>query len=160
MNYTPPPQADIDKWHRWFAVECNNRAWELADQPERTEEQIKTMLCCAFASSWHWDQVGSEINTARAEALLAWVHAVAGQGAAALQHASRARTLIDRPVDNVGTWDRAFMPVAEAMAAQAAGKRDLHRTAYARLNPVRGTLDDPVDLEVFDRFVKQISEPD
>jgi len=30
-----PTEADPAKWHRWFAVEANNRAWRLADAEAR-----------------------------------------------------------------------------------------------------------------------------
>jgi hypothetical protein len=31
-----PAPEDIEKWNKWFAVECNNRAWRLAEQTSRT----------------------------------------------------------------------------------------------------------------------------
>ncbi|PHS02886.1 MAG: hypothetical protein COA78_19925 [Blastopirellula sp.] len=36
-----PTDSNIQKMHRWFAIECNNRAWDLTSQPERTSEQLE-----------------------------------------------------------------------------------------------------------------------
>lgn len=154
MSYTPPPQANINKWHRWFAIECNTRAWALADPSSRSGERTQDMLWCAFASCWHWTQIGMDIHAAHAEMLLAWVYAVAGQGNVSLEHAKRAQTLIKQSVEGINTWDRAFMFVTEAMAAQAAGDDALHRAAHSQLDSARGTLNDPDDVKVYDRFVK------
>ena len=34
MTSSPAPdQPTVDRWHRWFAVELNNRGWDLASAP-------------------------------------------------------------------------------------------------------------------------------
>jgi hypothetical protein len=51
-------QADFDlaAAHRFFAVECFNRAWELMDKAERTPEEDEQMIRLSLASHWHWTQ--------------------------------------------------------------------------------------------------------
>jgi hypothetical protein len=159
MIDTPPPQTDIDKWDRWFAIECNNQAWEIADLPRRTAEQTQAMLLSAYTSRWHWSRIGQGVHYARAEMLLAWVNAVADRGADALQHADSARRLIDQPVSGVNSWDRAFMQLVEALSAQVACEHDLHRSAYLGLDAARDALDDPGDVTAFDQFAKHVNEP-
>jgi len=156
MKHTPPPQAEIDQWHRWFAVECNNTAWGLAEKSDRSEEESQQMLQCAIASAWHWSQVGQEVHEARAEMLLAWAHAQAGLGDAAVKHAQQARALVDQPVDGVHVWDKAFMPLTEAIAAQAARDTAGYRRALEATKAARESLGDPKDLAVFDQFAALI----
>ena len=73
-----PSDEEIAKWHRWFAIECNNRGWELADMESRDTAQDTEMLHCAHAAAFHWDKIGTEVNVARAASLLAQVHALMG----------------------------------------------------------------------------------
>jgi len=39
-----PEDSEVDNWHRYFAMESNNRAWVLASQPSRSE---------AMTRNWH-----------------------------------------------------------------------------------------------------------
>ena len=59
-----------EEWHKRFAVECNNRAWDLAEKEGRTPDEDSQMLCAAYASSWHWSKIGQPVNAMRADALL------------------------------------------------------------------------------------------
>jgi tetratricopeptide (TPR) repeat protein len=43
--------------HRRFAAQCFNRAWDLIEKSDRTEEDDREMLRLAHASHWHWTQV-------------------------------------------------------------------------------------------------------
>ena len=45
---TPP--FDLSKAHRWFAIELNNRAWELIEAPARTAEEAVEMVTAAHAA--------------------------------------------------------------------------------------------------------------
>ena len=51
----PPPD-----WHRRQAVSAYNRAWKLIDTAERSPAQDDEMLRAAFASRYHWEQVGGD----------------------------------------------------------------------------------------------------
>jgi len=68
-----PTDSDLQDWHKRFAAQANNRAWELSII-ERTAEQDREMLDAAHASAWHWSAVGTELNRMRATMLLAEVH--------------------------------------------------------------------------------------
>ena len=45
-----PEDSDPNNWHRYFAMECNNRAWQLAVQ-SRTHEENLEMLNAAHAAA-------------------------------------------------------------------------------------------------------------
>jgi hypothetical protein len=82
-----PEDSDPNNWHRYFAMKCNNRAWQLAVQ-SRTHEEDLEMLNAAHAAALHWSIMGAELNNMRAKTLLAEVHTFLGYGASALQYAN------------------------------------------------------------------------
>ena len=51
---TNSPEFDQTAAHRFFAVDCFNKAWDLIDKPIRTPKEDEEMLCLGFASYWHW----------------------------------------------------------------------------------------------------------
>jgi hypothetical protein len=46
------PPDEIKKAHRWFAVEGNNRAWDLAAKASRTPAEDSEMLLAAYAAAY------------------------------------------------------------------------------------------------------------
>ncbi len=56
MQTTEP--ADMVTWHKRFAIEANNRAWDLAIVP-RTPTEDREMLDAAHSSAWHWSAIGT-----------------------------------------------------------------------------------------------------
>jgi tetratricopeptide (TPR) repeat protein len=53
---TNQPEFDLNAAHKYFAVECFNRAWDLIDKPDRTAEEDEAMIRSSLASIWHWTQ--------------------------------------------------------------------------------------------------------
>ena len=56
--YNQPTAEDIARWDRWFAVEMNNQAWSLVENPGRTPAETEDMLHAAHAAALHWKCVG------------------------------------------------------------------------------------------------------
>lgn len=56
---------DVNKAHKWFAIECNNQAWDLVETKERTAEQVEEMIHLAHAARFHWKEVGTDLNLLR-----------------------------------------------------------------------------------------------
>ena len=50
------PEIDLALAHKYFSVNCYNRAWDLMDKQVRTEEEDEQMLQLSIASHWHWTQ--------------------------------------------------------------------------------------------------------
>jgi tetratricopeptide (TPR) repeat protein len=50
------PEIDLALAHKYFSVNCYNRAWDLMDKQIRTEEEDEQMLQLSIASHWHWTQ--------------------------------------------------------------------------------------------------------
>jgi len=89
---TPPKEAPKEEKtperHRNFAIECNNRAWDLCVQV-RTAAEDEELLNAAHAAAFHWGHAGNERNHMRATMLLAEAHALLGLGPTALAYANR-----------------------------------------------------------------------
>ncbi len=148
---------ELSKWTRWFAVECNNRAWRLAEASKRSAADDEEMLHCAHAAALHWDRVGTELHKARATMLLGHVHALLGNGAIAMNYARQSFAYVsshDSPA-----WEVAFAHAVLANAARAAGERDLHSRHYLSAQALGAALQEAEEREIFDAMFAVIPAP-
>jgi hypothetical protein len=138
---------EIATSHRWHAVECNNLAWSLSAQPERTLLEDEEMLNAAHASAYHWGEVGTQLHRARAKMLLGHVHAALGYGQTALAYSQESYDYLTAhgPPD----WEIAFAHAILAHAAIAAGDIGLHEQHYAKALELGQVIADPEDKEIF-----------
>jgi hypothetical protein len=148
----PSKILDPEISHKQLAMSCNNRAWELSSQA-RTPAQDREMLDAAHASSWHWAQIGTELNRMRATMLLAEVHALLGYGPSAFFFAQEMRSyFLNRDTPD---WEVAFTHAIYAHAAHAAGRPDEHREAYREATRALRAIADEEDrntvLDVFNQ---------
>ncbi|QDU36621.1 hypothetical protein Mal4_09080 [Maioricimonas rarisocia] len=151
-----PSESDLQKWHRYFAVEFNNRAWNLTSQ-ERTKTDDREMLDCAHAAALHWDAAGTELNRMRAMLLLAEVHAQLGSGPSAQAYAGKVREYFaNRDTDD---WELATVYAVCAHAAYAARDNEGHRTAYAEAAAALERVADPDDRSVVQETFDQVPVP-
>ena len=150
-------KEEAKKWHRSFAVTCNNEAWALSEKPVRTPEEDSGMLQRAWAAAYHWFQVGGEVERNRAESLLAQVHGILGHGDLAMTYAQRNHDFVlGRKSDG---WEIAFAHAILANAAHAAGNADLHREQYAKAHSECEALTDPQDKKIFLDTFQSVPKP-
>lgn len=151
-----PQDTDPGNWHRYFAVECNNRSWQLAMQ-SRTAEQDLEMLNAAHASAFHWATMGAKLNDMRAKTLLAEVHALLGLGASALKYAEESRSyFLARDTED---WEIAYAHVIHAHAAATAGASELHSDSYARALAALEAIADEEDRKIVLQTFEQVPAP-
>jgi len=119
---------DANAWHKRFAAQANNRAWDLTTVT-RSPDEDREMLDTAHAAAWHWRAIGTELHRMRATMLLAEVHAQLGHGASAFEFA---QTMHAYFVGNPQTpdWEIAFAHAIQAHAAAIAGVSAIHRRAF------------------------------
>lgn len=156
MHDTVAPE-ELAKWSRWFAVECNNRAWRLAEATSRTAAEDEEMLHSAHAAALHWGKVGTELHRARATMLLGHVHALLGFGASAMTYAKQSFSYItthDSPA-----WEVAFAHAVLANAATAARDRELQSKHYAIANSLGAALSDVEEKMIFEATFRVIPVP-
>lgn len=89
---TETPEDDDARleWHRTFATEAYNRAWDLMDKAKRSESDDAELLATTFASRFHWERVGSEENRMIGDWQVARVASMLGLGKVALTFAEAA----------------------------------------------------------------------
>lgn len=148
---------EITRSHRWHAIECNNLAWRLSDEPSRDPLQDQDMLNAAHASAFHWAKVGPELHKARANMLLAHVHAALGMGRSAMAYAQQSFDEISahQPPD----WEIAFLHAVLSHAAFAAGEGDLHQSHYRKARECGEAIADPEDKEIFFKTFSHLPSP-
>jgi hypothetical protein len=153
----PPGNADPAAWQRHFAMQANNAAWQLAEQPPPAVRAAE-LLDAAHASAWHWKACGNELNRMRAAMLLAQAHALAGHGATALAYSREMSAyFLGRP--DTPDWEVAFTHAVHAHAAYAAGEREEHRTAYALALAGVEAIAGPKDREIVERTFRHVPSP-
>jgi hypothetical protein len=148
---TPP--FELDKAHRWFAVEFNNRAWDLVEQRGRSADETQEMLHAAHAAAIHWQAIGTTLNAQRAENLLATAYLAAGRAEPALRHAQRCLALSEQnAASGIETpFDRATALGCAAQAHKLAGDTN----ESERLDNLAKAAADKLaadDRPVFDKF--------
>lgn len=153
----PPETTEPQAWNRHFAMQANNRAWELASQPTRTEAESREMLDAAHASAHHWSACGTELNRMRADYLLAEVHALLGLGASAMTRAVETLSYFERV--ETPDWERAYVRVIHAHAAAAAGDARTHAESYALAETAIRAIADPEDRRIVEQTFAQVPRP-
>lgn len=119
------PEFDMTKAHRWFAVECNNAAWELIEKTgSLSGAEIDALLHQAHASCFHWAHAGDALNHLRAYVLLSAAYARAERFADALHYAHATMEASDALGDEQAPFDRATALAAMANALHGAGHAD------------------------------------
>ena len=146
-----------EAWHRRFATECNNRAWDLSVAARSTAED-REMLAAAHASAWHWAAAGTELNRMRATMLLAEVHALLGMGERALAYAEEMRAYFLAAGDTPD-WEIAFSHAIYAHAAHVAGRAAEHRDAYAQAEAALAAIADDEDRAIVAATFRQVPLP-
>jgi hypothetical protein len=148
-----PTQEMIDQWHRWFAIQCNNGAWDLTTKQDRTPAEDQEMLNLAYASTYHWSKIGKPINLARGHITLAHTHSLLGDGDLALGYARQALEFFEN--NECEDWDLAFVHMEIALAAAVQGDADLHAEHYAAARELGQAIQEEEDRQVFmDEFAR------
>lgn len=142
-----PSEDDVKRFHRWFAVECNNAAWALAECDTRSPADDAHMLDAAHAAAFHWRVVGTEINAVRAQSLLGLVHAMVGSKTLARRYADASLDYFLRnPPD---PWELALAHAIASLAAATSGDRARHREQYELARAASERIVDPEEKSIF-----------
>jgi len=152
-----PDSSEVSDWQRFFAMECNNRAWDLTVS-DRAEAEDSEMLDTAHASAFHWKQAGNELNLMRAAMLLAEVHALLGLGHTAMKYADEMRNYFVEKEDTPD-WELAFSHAIHAHAAAAAGAESDHAASYAAAVQAIDAIVDEQDRAIVVKTFEQVPIP-
>ena len=152
-----PKEAGADEvaaWHRHFAVAGFNRSWDLLDAADRDGAADDEMLAVAFASRWHWGEVGTAENRALGDPQIAKVASALRLGDTALRFASRALAVAE--AEGWDGWRRASVYEGMARACDAAGDENGRDGWMGRAREALDAIDDPAERSVIEEQLAQI----
>lgn len=147
------PPFDLARAHRWFAIECNNQAWELIEREGGPGTESDQLVQMAHASVWHWGQVGTELNRLRGLVLLANAYLAAGRGAEALRYAAECLAMAEREEVGGTRFDRATAIECFARAHAIAGDAETARQRRAEAIELAAGLENEEERGVFDAIL-------
>ena len=145
---TEPTYTETEA-HLYFAKACNRRVWALVRQASRTPDEDADMLDAAHASLYHWRHVGTGINLQRGEWLIGHVHALLGNGEAALRHATRCLELTNTYRNEMEDFDIAFADLGMARAHALLGNRADAQAYFTRAEQAGNAIADDEDRSIF-----------
>jgi hypothetical protein len=143
-------------WHRYFAIECNNLAWDLT-VVTRTAEQDQQLLDLAHAAAFHWHAVGTESNHMRATMLLAEAHCLAGSPELALRFGNTMQPYFaNHPTE---PWELEFAHGILAHAVKLNGDTAQHATLYQLAQEALNQIESSQERELVDATFQHIPRP-
>ena len=151
-----PENTDLNSWHRYFAMEANNRAWELAVLDRSSSGDLE-MLSAAHAAALHWQALGSELNIMRAKMLLAEVHALLGIPSS-YELANEVLAYFDNP--HTPDWEIAFAHTIHAHAAHAIGDGNAHANSYSNASNALGVISADEDRAIVMKTFSLVPVPE
>jgi|FLOH01.1.fsa_nt_gi hypothetical protein len=149
-----PKDTELSSWHRYFAIQNNNRAWTLVEQENRTPGENNEMLNTAHAAAFHWEYFAKELNSMRATMLLAEVHALMNLGETAFQYAEVVKAYFIN--QETPDWELAFTYAIHAHAAFSAGKIEIFKESYAEALKAIEAINDEEDRNIVMQTFKNI----
>jgi hypothetical protein len=152
-----PTDTDPANWHRHFAAQANNLAWDLAESRTDASRDAQ-MLAAAHAAAWHWDAVGTELHRMRAGLLLALANALAGHGATGWQQAQAVRDYF-APRSDTPDWEIALVHAIHALAAAASGHAAEHAASWEQARRSIEAIADAEDRAIVLKTWAQVPAP-
>jgi hypothetical protein len=147
---TPP--FDMQKAHRWFAVELNNQTWGFIEAANLSPDDAERMIHAAHGACYHWLQVGDLLNHLRAQCLLATAYAKAGLAEPAVRHAAKCLQLSEEAGEKQTAFDRATAHGCAATAYKLAGRMDEAQKEHKLACTAADQFEDAGDRPVFDQL--------
>ena len=150
---TEPDSKTLQRFHRYFAIQCNNEFWALSERDLNAEEK-RDLLTIAHASQYHWRQVGTDENIHLAYLAIARAYCV-NESLLGVKFASLAFDFFDGTGEK---WIQAFTNAVLSHAYYIAGDNKQCKMLYE--NAIRLESDLPEgDKKVFAETFKRIPIP-
>lgn len=119
-----------DDIHRKWAIQLFNETWDLIEKKDRTGDEDSQMLEKAYASLYHWRQVGTTLNLVRGYWQVSRVHAILGQGDAAYFYGILGVEHCE--AEGYGDFDLAFAYESVARAEKSRGNSETMNSWFER----------------------------
>ena len=140
-----PTNETLKQLHWQLAVDCNNRAWELASKSSAAVDKLE-LLNLAHTSAYHWKQVGTQLNVLRSYELLAHAHALCGNGTTATMYSNLVLDYF--AMHDSDQWEVAITQMIAAHAAHLCENMTEYQAHYRQALKVLEAMDDGEEKDV------------
>ena len=147
------PRLTDREWQRKSAAALFNETWGLIEKTDRTTDDDLEMIHLAHASRALWKKVGTEVNLARGEWLIAHVYTLVNRSEPALIHARKCLEICE--ANHFGDWDLAFAYEALARALACAGDRSGAQKNYRLAEQAGKEIAEQDDRDHFEKSIGQ-----
>ncbi len=148
----PEPSFDKQQAHRWFAVELNNRAWDLIEATERSPDETDELIDAAHGACLHWRAVGAPLNALRAECLLSTAYALTGMAESAVHHAEKCLRLSGQIGGDQTAFDIASVHGCASNAYSCSGDLENATEHHKRLLEHAASVADVNERQLLERL--------
>ena len=139
----------LEESHEKFAKSIFNGIWKLLEKPGRTPAEDEEMLMRAFASAYHWKQIGNQAHFQRGYWMISKVYQVLGKAAPALEWAQKCAEITQTHPQALEDFDLAYSEEALARSYALAGDHDQARRHHRQAVLLGGKIQDPEDRKIF-----------
>jgi tetratricopeptide (TPR) repeat protein len=132
-----------------FAKLIYNNIWGLLNKSDRTASEDEDMLLSAYASLYHWKQVGNEINLQRGYWMLSRVYQTMGHADQAIEWALKCQRITKENPTVMADFDLAYAEEGLARAYALAGDLKKAEKHYKLATDLGNKIKDPEDQKIF-----------
>ena len=132
-----------------FAKSIYNSIWGLLGKTNRTASEDEEMLVSAYASLYHWKQVGNEVNHQRGYWMLSRVYQNMGHAVQALEWALKCQRITKDNPTLMADFDLAYTEEGLARAYALAGDLKKAEKHYKHAIELGNKIKDPEDQKIF-----------
>ena len=135
--------------HEALAKSIFNGIWELLEKTGRSPEEDEEMLLRAFASAYHWKQIGNAVHFQRGYWMISRVYQALGKAEAALEWAQKCAEITKEHTAALEDFDLAYAEEALARSFALAGQFELAKQHYQHAAELGSKIMDPEDHKIF-----------
>ena len=134
-----------------FAKSIYNQIWNLLDKKDRTPSENEDLVLSAYASLYHWKQIGTEVNLQRGYWMVSKVYQCLGIVDQAVNWAEKSQDITERYSDDMEDFDLAYAQEGLARAYAQSGDFKRAKRHYDQAAIFGELIQDPEDKLVFDK---------
>lgn len=145
------PLMSLAEAQRSLALLSNQRVWELLAKEDRSAREDDELLYAAFASCYHWLQIGGRAEQQRGEYLIAKAYMSLNNAAEAMAHARKCWQLTEQHRSAMQDFDLAFACELMARVHAMQGAAEEAAAYYAQAQAAGRAIEDAEDRQIFER---------
>lgn len=134
-----------------FAKSIYNQIWNLLDKKDRTPSEDEDLLLSAYASLYHWKQIGTEVNLQRGYWMVSRVYQCLGFADQAVNWAKKCQDITERYTNEMEDFDLAFAQEGLARAYAQSGDFEQAKRHFNQAVIFGELIQDPEDKLVFEK---------